>query len=66
MAHPVRIYDYWLGGENNFPVDRAAGDQMIALRPEIIPAVRANRTLDKGQPVALMFLTTPQYSPAGS
>jgi SAM-dependent methyltransferase len=43
VAHPARIYDYWLGGKDNFAADRAAGDQVIALRPEIIPGVRANR-----------------------
>jgi S-adenosyl methyltransferase len=43
VAHPARIYDYWLGGTNNFPADRAAGDRVVALRPEIIPGVRANR-----------------------
>jgi len=24
-AHPARVYDYWLGGKNNFAADRAAG-----------------------------------------
>jgi len=43
VAHPARIYDYWLGGKDNFAVDRAAGDKVIELRPEIVQAVRANR-----------------------
>ena len=43
VAHPARIYDYWLGGKDNFAVDRAAGDQIIELRPEIVHAVRSNR-----------------------
>ena len=43
VAHPARIYDYWLGGKDNFAVDRAAGDKVIELRPEIIFGVRANR-----------------------
>ena len=43
VAHPARIYDYWLGGKDNFAADRAAGDKVIGLRPEIIPGVRANR-----------------------
>jgi SAM-dependent methyltransferase len=42
-AHPARIYDYWLGGKDNFAIDREAGDRVIQLRPEIIPGVRANR-----------------------
>jgi SAM-dependent methyltransferase len=43
VAHPARIYDYWLGGKDNFAADRAAGDKVIELRPEIVPGVRANR-----------------------
>jgi SAM-dependent methyltransferase len=43
VAHPARIYDYWLGGKDNFAADRAAGDKIIELRPEIVPAVLANR-----------------------
>ena len=43
VAHPARIYDYWLGGKDNFAVDRAAGDKVIELRPEIVHGVRANR-----------------------
>jgi SAM-dependent methyltransferase len=43
VAHPARIYNYWLGGRDNFAADRAAGDRVIEIRPEIIDAVRANR-----------------------
>jgi S-adenosyl methyltransferase len=43
VAHPARIYDYWLGGKDNFAAHRAAGDHVTALRPEIIPGVRASR-----------------------
>jgi hypothetical protein len=24
VAHPARVYDYWLGGTNNFAADREA------------------------------------------
>ena len=34
--HSARIYDYWLGGKDNFAVDRAVGDAMI----EAIPGMR--------------------------
>ena len=27
IAHPARIYDYWLGGKDNYRADRAAADQ---------------------------------------
>ena len=33
VAHPARIYDYWLGGKDNFAADRAAGDHVTSLRP---------------------------------
>jgi S-adenosyl methyltransferase len=43
VAHPARVYDYWLGGKTNFAADRAAAEQSIAANPDIVPAVRANR-----------------------
>ena len=43
VAHVARVYDYWLGGTDNFPADRAAGDQAIAAYPDIVLSVRANR-----------------------
>jgi hypothetical protein len=43
IAHPARVYDYWLGGKDNFAADREAAEQMIAANPEVLPGVRANR-----------------------
>jgi hypothetical protein len=43
VAHPARVYDYWLGGTENFAADRAAGDEAIGAFPGIVAAVRANR-----------------------
>jgi hypothetical protein len=42
-AHPARVYDYWIGGKDNFPADRAVGDGMAATAPEIPDMARANR-----------------------
>jgi trans-aconitate methyltransferase len=42
-AHPARVYDYWLGGKDNFAPDREIGDQIIEALPGIIPGVRAQR-----------------------
>jgi S-adenosyl methyltransferase len=42
-AHPARVYDYWLGGKDNYEADREAGDQVIEAMPSILPTVRANR-----------------------
>jgi S-adenosyl methyltransferase len=43
VAHIARVYDYWLGGKDNFAVDRAAAEQAIAAYPDIVFSVRANR-----------------------
>jgi S-adenosyl methyltransferase len=45
VAHPARVYDYWLGGKDNFAADREAAEQVIAVRPTIIRDIRANRAL---------------------
>lgn len=42
-AHTARIWDYWLGGKNNYPVDRAVGDQIRQLHPDIGAYARADR-----------------------
>jgi hypothetical protein len=43
VAHVARVYDYWLGGKDNFAADRAAGEQAIQAYPDIVYSVRANR-----------------------
>lgn len=43
VPHFARIYDYWLGGKDNFAADRAAGDQAIRAFPDIAVSARANR-----------------------
>ncbi|MEU1011218.1 SAM-dependent methyltransferase [Streptomyces sp. NPDC005890] len=41
--HPARIYDYLLGGKDNYEVDQRAGDELAAAAPEARIGVRANR-----------------------
>lgn len=41
--HPARMYDYFLGGKDNYEVDRAAAEQFIKVAPEVRVGVRANR-----------------------
>jgi O-methyltransferase involved in polyketide biosynthesis len=43
VAHPARVYDYWLGGKDNFAPDRALGDAIMAAVPTIRLMARANR-----------------------
>ncbi|MCE7079288.1 SAM-dependent methyltransferase [Streptomyces sp. ST2-7A] len=41
--HPARMYDYYLGGQDNYEVDRAAAERMMALTPDVRISARANR-----------------------
>jgi len=43
VAHPARIYDYYLGGKDNFPADRAAAQQALAATPSVREMARENR-----------------------
>ena len=43
VPHSARIWNYWLGGEDNYTVDRAAGDQFSAIYPGIVDIARADR-----------------------
>jgi hypothetical protein len=43
VAHQARIYDYWLGGKDNFAADREAAEQAVAAYPPILRGVRAQR-----------------------
>jgi hypothetical protein len=40
---PARIYDYLLGGKDNYPADRAVAEEMIARLPNVRQAVQLNR-----------------------
>ena len=43
LAHVARVYDYLLGGKDNFAVDREAAEQAMRINPDIVPTARANR-----------------------
>ncbi len=42
-AHPARVYDYWLGGKDNFAADRVLAERAAANAPEVSTACRENR-----------------------
>lgn len=42
--HSARVYDYWLGGKDNYASDRALGDAMVAAIPTLPLMARANRS----------------------
>jgi len=39
----ARVYDFWLGGKDNFPADRAVAERVAAAYPDIRAAVLAQR-----------------------
>ena len=43
VPQTARIWNYWLGGTDNFPVDRAVGDEIRQAFPQIVDNARASR-----------------------
>ena len=43
VPHIARVYDYWLGGKDNFAADRELGEQTLEAYPNLVYSVRANR-----------------------
>jgi O-methyltransferase involved in polyketide biosynthesis len=43
VPHIARVYDYWLGGKDNFAADRELGEQTLQAYPNLVHSVRANR-----------------------
>ncbi|MFF4712689.1 SAM-dependent methyltransferase [Streptomyces eurythermus] len=43
QPHTARIWNYWLGGKDNYEVDREAGDRIRQLHPGIGEYARADR-----------------------
>jgi S-adenosyl methyltransferase len=43
VAHQARIYNYWLGGKDNYAADRKAAEAAVAAYPGVASGARANR-----------------------
>jgi O-methyltransferase involved in polyketide biosynthesis len=43
VPHTARIWNYWLGGKDNFAVDREVGDRVREIFPVVIELARADR-----------------------
>ncbi|OIJ88098.1 SAM-dependent methyltransferase [Streptomyces colonosanans] len=43
VPHSARIWNYWLGGKDNYPVDEEAGDAYAAVFPGIVTIARGSR-----------------------
>ena len=44
-AHSARVYNYWLGGKDNFPADREAAEAAIAANPGIVAEFKAGKEI---------------------
>ena len=45
VPHPARVYDYILGGKDNFAADQAAARTAMAANPHVATAMRENRAV---------------------
>jgi hypothetical protein len=43
VPHSARVWNYWLGGKDNYQADRMVGDQVMAMFPDITRLARADR-----------------------
>ncbi|MGH4018723.1 MAG: SAM-dependent methyltransferase [Pseudonocardiaceae bacterium] len=43
VPHSARIWNYWMGGKDNYEVDRAAGDAVVAVYPDIVTMATQSR-----------------------
>ncbi|MER5182293.1 SAM-dependent methyltransferase [Streptomyces sp. NPDC002896] len=43
VPHSARIWNHWLGGKDNYPVDQEAGDAYSAAFPDIVTIARSSR-----------------------
>ncbi|GGV30894.1 hypothetical protein GCM10010182_62680 [Actinomadura cremea] len=43
VPHSARIWDYWLGGRENYPADREAGDAVLRVLPVIAASAKQDR-----------------------
>jgi SAM-dependent methyltransferase len=41
--HPARVYDWWLGGKDNYPVDEALARKILESDATVLRGARANR-----------------------
>ena len=66
VADPARRYDYWLGGKDNFAVDRESGDLIAARFPTIPIAARENRRFMRRAVTALARAGIDQFLDIGT
>ena len=50
VPNPARMYDYYLGGKDNFQADRDAADEVLAVVPEARALSVENRAAPGPEP----------------
>ncbi|WP_405781029.1 SAM-dependent methyltransferase [Streptomyces sp. NBC_00859] len=55
VPHSARVWNYWIGGKDHYPVDQKLGDQVIASYPQMRELARASRAF---QARAVRYLAT--------
>ncbi|WUI01255.1 SAM-dependent methyltransferase [Spirillospora sp. NBC_00431] len=43
VPHSARIWNYWMGGKDNYPIDQQAGEQFAAIYPGVRDLARVSR-----------------------
>jgi O-methyltransferase involved in polyketide biosynthesis len=43
VPHPARVYDYWLGGKDNYRADREAAAEAVEIFPKTVESARSCR-----------------------
>jgi O-methyltransferase involved in polyketide biosynthesis len=43
VPHSARIWNYWLGGKDNYPIDQAVGEELTGIFPGFVELARADR-----------------------
>ena len=66
VADPARRYDYWLGGKDNFQVDRDSGDLIAKRFPTIKMAAQENRRFLRRAVTALAETGVDQFLDVGT
>ncbi len=62
----ARVYDYWIGGTHNFPVDRELAEKVSRGNPELVRTLRANRAFLRRSVRELSALGIRQFLDIGS
>src|ERR1700758_4240283 len=62
----ARMYDYWLGGKDNFEADRRAADAVRELRPNVAEQALENKMFQTGAVACVAGQGVRQFLDIGS